>query len=111
MLTRVYVDNFRCMVNFECRLGPRQLILGPNGAGKSTLFDVLGLLRDFCIRGELPDRVPPAPRFGGPSRTRWQDVPEQTFELDVVGNGGTYNLRLAMDSWGTQSGRASLRKK
>jgi len=100
MLTRIYVDNFRCMVNFECRLGPQQLLLGPNGAGKSTFFDVLTLLRDFCIRGELPDRPAPASRFGGASRTRWQDVQEQTFELDVVGNSGVYKFRLVMDSWG-----------
>ncbi len=100
MLTRIYVDNFRCMVNFECHLGPQQLVLGPNGAGKSTFFDVLTLLRDFCIRGQLPDRPPPASRFGGNSRTRWQDEPAQTFELDVAGNGGTYKFRLVMDSWG-----------
>jgi hypothetical protein len=100
MLTRIYVDNFRCMVNFECRLGSQQLVLGPNGAGKSTLFDVLALLRDFCVRGERPDRLPPDSRFGGNSRTRWQDVPEQTFELDVTGNGGKYTFRLVMDSWG-----------
>ena len=95
MLTRVYVDNFRCMVNFECHLGAQQLILGPNGAGKSTLFDVLALLRDFCVRGEPPDE-----RFVGRSRTRWQDVREQTFELDVSGNSGSYTMRLMMDSWG-----------
>lgn len=95
MLNRVYVDNFRCMVNFECHLGAQQLILGPNGAGKSTLFDVLALLRDFCVRGEPPDE-----RFVGRSRTRWQDVREQTFELDVSGNSGSYSMRLVMDSWG-----------
>lgn len=100
MLTRIHVDNFRCMVNFECRLGPRQLLLGPNGSGKSTLLDVLSLLRDFCVAGAPPDRQPPATRFGGSSRTRWQNVSEQTFELDVAGNGGAYNFRLVMDSWG-----------
>jgi energy-coupling factor transporter ATP-binding protein EcfA2 len=100
MLTRVYVDNFRCMVNFECTLGPQQLVLGPNGAGKSSLFDVLSLLRDFSVRGDAPDRPAPEPRFGGPSRTRWQEVSEQTFELDVTGNGGRYGFRLVMDSWG-----------
>lgn len=100
MLTRIYVDNFRCLVNFECHLGPQQLVLGPNGAGKSTLFDVLSLLRDFCVFGEPPDRLIPAPRFGGPTRTRWQNVSLQTFELDVTGNGGTYKFRLEIDSWG-----------
>lgn len=95
MLTRVYVDNFRCMVNFECHLGAQQLILGPNGAGKSTLFDVLALLRDFCVRGDPPDE-----RFLGRSRTRWQEVREQTFELDVSGNSGSYSMRLVMEPWG-----------
>jgi len=70
MLQRLYVDNYRCLVNFECTFGPAQLILGPNGAGKSTVFDVLDLLRDFCIDGAAPDG-----RFVGASRTRWQDVP------------------------------------
>jgi predicted ATPase len=100
MLTRLYVDNYRCMVNFECRLAARQLFLGANGAGKSTLFDVLALLRDFCIRGEPSDREPPATRLVGRTRTRWQDVSEQVFELDVSGNGGTYRLRLVVDAWG-----------
>ncbi len=95
MLERLYVDNYRCMVNFECTLGPAQLIVGANGAGKSTLFDVLALLRDFCIGGLGPEG-----RFVGTSRTRWQNVPEQTFELDVAGNGGKYKLRLVVDSWG-----------
>jgi predicted ATPase len=93
MLVRLYADNFRCMVNFECHFSSQQLILGPNGAGKSTLFEVLVLLRDFCIRGELPSLV-------DRTRTRWQDVPEQTFELDVSGNGGIYKFRLIIDSWG-----------
>ena len=95
MLTRVHVDNFRCFVNFECRLGPQQLLLGPNGAGKSTFFDVLTLLRDFCVRGEASEE-----RFAGRTRTRWQDVRQQTFELDVSGNTGSYQMRLVMDSWG-----------
>jgi len=46
MLERLYVDNYRCFVNFECRLGAKQLILGPNGAGKTALFEILALLRE-----------------------------------------------------------------
>ena len=95
MLTRVHVDNFRCFTNFDCHLRDQQLLLGPNGAGKSTLFDVLTALRDFSVRGESP-----ADRFVGRTRTRWQDVPEQTFELDVDGENGEYRHRLVMDSWG-----------
>jgi energy-coupling factor transporter ATP-binding protein EcfA2 len=97
MLTRMYVSNYKCLTNFECNFAVKQLILGANGVGKTTILDVLTLLRDFCIRGETP-----RDRFVGRSRTRWQNppVPEQTFELDVSGNGGTYTLRLVIDSWG-----------
>lgn len=100
MLTRLYVDNFRCFVNLEATLKPRQLLLGPNGAGKSSLFDVLILLRDFCVHGKEAASIDPSARFGRLTRTRWQDVAAQTFELDVLGNGGSYRLRLVVDTWG-----------
>jgi hypothetical protein len=95
MLERLCVDNYRCFVNFECRLAAKQLILGPNGAGKTTLFDVLVLLREFCFHGN-----PVEGQLVGNTRTRWQDIPEQSFELDVSGNGGKYTFRLVLDSWG-----------
>jgi hypothetical protein len=96
MLERLYVDNYRCLVNFECRLAAKQLIVGPNGSGKTTLFDILALLREFCFHGNQVED-----RFVGPTRTRWQDVAEQTFELDVSGNGGRYTFRLVVDAWGS----------
>jgi predicted ATPase len=36
MLTRLYIDNFRCFVKFEYRPARTQLILGANGSGKSS---------------------------------------------------------------------------
>jgi AAA15 family ATPase/GTPase len=93
MLERFYADNYRCLVGLECRFGAKQLIVGPNGAGKTTLCDVLMLLRDYCVRGEAADE-----RLVGDTRTRWQNIPEQTFELDVSGNGGKYEFRLIVDS-------------
>ncbi len=87
------------------------MILGANGAGKSTIFDVVALLRDFCVYGQLPGATGPIEnqpdtqgisRFLGRSRTRWQEVPEQTFELDVAGNQGAYHFRLVVDSWGAK---------
>jgi predicted ATPase len=84
------------MVNFECPLeGAARLIVGRNGVGKSTILDVLAILRDFCVGGELAEST-----FGGLTRTRWQSVKEQTFELDVRGNGGKYSFRLVLDSVG-----------
>ncbi len=95
MLERLYVDNYRCLVNFECRFGQSQLLLGPNGAGKSTVFDAICLIRDFCASGNGGEAI-----FTEQSRTRWQSVKEQSFELDVSGNGGIYTLRLVVDRWG-----------
>ncbi len=96
MLQRPYIDNFRSLVNFECKFYSIQLLMGPNGSGKSTVFDGLSFLRDFSIFGvgQIEDY------FGGRSRTLWQNVDVQTFEVDVAGNGGTYRLRLEVDGWG-----------
>ena len=40
MLTRLYVDNFRCFVDFEYRFdGNKQLIMGRNGSGKTAFVN------------------------------------------------------------------------
>ena len=95
MLKRLYCDNYKCLVNFELELSPLQLFLGRNGSGKSTIFEVLELLRDFSARGENCEG-----RLVGPTLTRWQNVEQQTFELEVVGNGGVYTYRLELTDWG-----------
>ena len=41
MLKKIYIDNFKCLVNFELAFDSINLFLGPNGAGKSAVFDVL----------------------------------------------------------------------
>ncbi|NEP45503.1 MAG: AAA family ATPase, partial [Okeania sp. SIO2H7] len=51
MLKRIYIDNFRCLVNFELAVGSINLFLGDNGAGKSRVFDVLRKIQAF-IRGD-----------------------------------------------------------
>jgi AAA15 family ATPase/GTPase len=56
MLKRVYIDNYRCFVNFELSLGQEQLILGLNGSGKSTLLDALRAVKAL-ICGEAPPDV------------------------------------------------------
>ncbi len=47
MLKRIYIDNFRCLVNFELSVDSINLFLGPNGAGKSAVFDVLRAMQTF----------------------------------------------------------------
>jgi len=38
MLQRLYVDNYKCLVNFELPLQELSLLLGPNGAGKTSVL-------------------------------------------------------------------------
>jgi hypothetical protein len=95
MLTRLYCDNYKCLVNFEFRPQSLQLLMGRNGAGKSTAFEVLELLGDFAARGE-----PCEDRLVGRTRTRWQQVDQQRFELEVKGDAGTYLYQLVVDEWG-----------
>jgi predicted ATPase len=95
MLSRLYATNYRCLVNFTFRPTSKQLLIGRNGTGKTTVLDVLAMLRDFAVRG-----VPCEDLLGGKTRTRWQDVAEQRFELDVKGNGGEYRYTLVVDERG-----------
>ncbi len=95
MLTRVYVDNYRCFTNFEWRPGKLVLIGGLNGSGKSGL---IGLVTAFgrLIDGttELGDEFPDA------SLTRWEKRSEQRVELDVRHAGREYRYTLTLDRGG-----------
>ena len=65
MLTRLEVDGFKNLLNFEIDFGPFNCIAGANGVGKSNIFDViqfLSLLADntlmeaaLYIRGTDPE--------------------------------------------------------
>jgi predicted ATPase len=85
----LYIDNYKCLVNFEFAPQRTQLVVGPNGAGKSTVFDVLWLLRQLITGEGKAVQLFPATLL-----TRWQRREEQTFELEVEGNEGTYQYRL-----------------
>jgi ATPase subunit of ABC transporter with duplicated ATPase domains len=78
MITRLYADNFRCLVNFELKFDRLNLLMGLNGSGKSSVFDVLRRLQYF-ISGDC--RLQAA--FPARELTRWQSSPEQRFELDL----------------------------
>ena len=96
MLTRLYVDNFRCLVNFEFRPQAKQLVVGLNGTGKSTLLEVLDGLRRFVCGDAKPEVI-----FLPETRTRWQQLNVQTFEIDAVIDKGTYQYKLSLEHWGS----------
>lgn len=88
MLSRIYIDNFRCFVNFEYRPERKQLLLGPNGSGKSSLLDAINYLKQFVKGDENP--------FTAAARTRWQDRPLQVFEIDAILGNQKYEYRVAI---------------
>ncbi len=95
MLTRLYIDNFRCFEKFEWKAVERkQLILGRNGTGKTSLMDALHYLA-VSARREPVDRL-----FHLSQRTRWLDQSEQTFEVEAQLQGESYRYRLAIEPWG-----------
>ena len=92
MLTRLFIDNYRCFVNFEYKPLPKQLILGSNGAGKSSLVDALLLIRQFVTKGDAFSDL-----FMPTQRTRWLSRPQMTFELEAALEGGNYTYDLVLE--------------
>lgn len=95
MLTRLYVDNYKRLVNFDYRPGQIQLLMGGNGSGKSSVFEVLAGLRDLLIEGESPTRV-----FPSSTITRWLNSSFQTFGLEVRLGGDTFKYELRLNHEG-----------
>lgn len=86
MLTRIYIDNFRCFVNFEYKPERKQLLLGANGSGKSSLLDAILFIKQF-IKGDEN-------LFTQSTRTRWQDRPLQVVEIDALLDRQKYEYRV-----------------
>ena len=82
MITRLYANNFRCLVAFEVKFDPFAVLCGANGAGKSSVFDALRLLRNLGTGDAL---------LGGSGEndvtrlefTEWLDSRVQEFELGL----------------------------
>jgi predicted ATPase len=92
MLTRLYIDNFRCFEKFEYRPARRNLILGRNGSGKSSLLDALLFLRQFVIAGKKVEEL-----FLLSQRTRWLGKSAQTFEIEAVLGGRDFTYQLVIE--------------
>ncbi len=92
MLKRIYIDNFRNLVNFELSLDAINLFLGENGAGKSSVFDVLRKIQAFVIKGDDVEDI-----FAVTDCTRWQKSSIQRFELDIEDGKDAYQYKLAVD--------------
>ena len=97
MLNRLYIDNYRCLVNFDLPLKEITLLLGSNGTGKTSLLDVT-----FAVRELLSGRAKITDPFVFPSRTLtgWQTNKFQVFEveIEIQDDSLTYRIEIEHDT-------------
>ncbi len=101
MLKRLYVHNYKCLVNFEINFDKDiSLFLGANGSGKTSVLNALYEIQKFVISNirlddkklDDKDRV-----FKTSSLTRWGDEAVQKFEIEIEGNDGVYKYELEVE--------------
>ena len=91
-LKRIYIDNYKCMSNFELRFDDLSLLLGPNGSGKSTVFEIAhNLCRFFCGDGRVLDFFP------AETLTKWNTSAEQTFRLEAGEGDSLFSYALTLE--------------
>ena len=86
MITRFYVNNYRCLVAFEMKFDSLEVICGANGTGKSSVFDAIKFITDLvagrCHLGEQSgdsnNRIVTKLEFN-----HWLNSTTQEFELEI----------------------------
>ncbi|WP_367874177.1 AAA family ATPase [Luteolibacter sp. Populi] len=96
MITRLYANNFRCLVAFDASFDSFGVLCGPNGAGKSSVFDAIQLIRNLATGegylGGDGERDISCLEF-----TNWLDSYIQEFELGVTANGHSFEYLLHIE--------------
>ena len=93
MIKEIYIDNYRCLVNFRINPESFQLWMGDNGGGKTSVLDVLRSIQRILTGDHVEDV------FSEASLTSWisrDKRPEQEFgvTLDIGGEKYSYALTI-----------------
>jgi hypothetical protein len=96
MITRLYANNFRCLVAFRSEFESLGVLCGTNGSGKSSVFDALRLIRnlgtgDGILGGDRENDVPHL------EFTNWQKSTIQEFELGVTSEGHAFEYLIHIE--------------
>ena len=94
MFTRLYVDNYKCLVNFDLPLRELTLLLGPNGVGKTSVLDVVYALQQLL--GGVAKVTDPQV-FPTRTLTRWQSRDSQVFQADMELEGDSLSYRIEVE--------------
>jgi len=92
VITRVYIDNFRCFSNFEIEAERVNLLIGANGSGKGSFIGLITRILALTLDGHGVESLFPAGDL-----TRWDERLLQTFELDVRIERATYRYKLVVE--------------
>lgn len=92
MISKIYADNFRGLINFELGLGEKNLLLGPNGSGKTTVFDLLRRIQKLVVGGAKVAEV-----FSAADLSLLGKATEQRFELGLRLGEETYLYTLVIE--------------
>lgn len=96
MITRLYANNFRCLVAFNATFDSFGVLCGPNGVGKSSVFDALRLIRnlgtgDGLLGGTGEHDVPSL------EVTSWLNSTIQEFEVGLNVDGLLFDYVLHIE--------------
>jgi len=86
MITRLYVNNYRCLVAFDMKFNSLEVLCGANGTGKSSVFDAIKFICDLAAgrcflggqSGDSNSRVVAKLEFN-----HWLNSTAQEFELEM----------------------------
>jgi len=100
MLQRLYVNNFRCLENFELTMKEMSsaLLIGKNGVGKSTIAKALEILQSIARGTNRLRDLAKEPRLIGTKDFAHgkRDVPIR-LEIEVLLDNKLYKYVLALD--------------
>ena len=102
MIKRLFVSNYKCLVNFEYKPESMALIMGSNGTGKTSVFEIFDSLKGLITKPQEVEEL-----FPKKYCTRWEEEGvrgSQLFEIEISADQGEeYRYRLLIDHWSQPS--------
>ncbi len=105
-LTKIHVENFKSLENFEMSLNQFNVLIGPNGSGKTNVLELCKFI-NLCV---VPQKTPAYPfaSWGGYKNLVWSGNEHQpintTIEYTINGNKVIYDSTIM----GSSNGRLEI---
>ena len=105
-VTRIKVDNFKSLKDFEMPLGKFNVLIGPNGSGKTNVLEFFSLM-SLCIS---PQKIPAYPfaYWGRYKNLVWSSNEQESICIHISytinGHGITYDSTIT----GSNNGRLEI---